>query len=239
LVEQHQQVLSSTEQNRFYILYTGSVCPFDLQRMKLKSHWVCPAFCLFVSALAASAANDILIADFEGTDYGAWRATGEAFGKAPARGTLPGQMAVDGFTGEGLANSFVGGDKSTGTLTSPPFKIERPFISFLIGGGGYSNETCMNLIVDGKTVRTATGPNIQSGGSERLQPGGWDVREFSGRDAVVEIVDKRTGGWGHINVDQIVQTDCDYERLPALPREGRRGEEKNGSVARRQSGTVV
>ena len=158
-------------------------------------------------ALETRAAEDIVVADFEGTNYGAWRVTGDAFGRAPARGTLPGQMTVDGFAGKGLANSFVGGDKSTGTLTSPPFKIERPFLSFLIGAGGFSNETCLNLRVDGKIVRTATGPNTESGGSERLQAGGWDVGEFTGREAVLEIVDQRTGGWGHINVDQIVQTD--------------------------------
>ena len=163
---------------------------------------------VMISATAAAhAANDIVIADFEGANYGSWKATGEAFGSRPARGTLPGQMKVDGFIGKGLVNSFVGGDKSTGTLTSAPFKIERPYLSFLIGGGGYSNETCVNLLLDGNAVRTATGPNTQSGGSERLQPGGWDVREFLGRETVIEIVDRRTGGWGHINVDQIVQTE--------------------------------
>ncbi|HWN93688.1 MAG TPA: glycoside hydrolase family 32 protein [Methylomirabilota bacterium] len=153
------------------------------------------------------AADDIAIADFEGADYGTWRTTGDAFGKAPAQGTLPGQMKVEGFLGKGLVNSFAGGDKSTGTLTSAAFKIERRYISFLIGGGGYANETCMNLLVGGKAVRTATGPNTQSGGSERLALAGWDVSEFLGREAVIEIIDRATGGWGHINVDQIVQTD--------------------------------
>jgi len=158
-------------------------------------------------ACLVHAADDIVIADFEGADYGAWRTTGTAFGTAPARGTLPGQMKVDGFLGKGLVNSFLGGDRSTGTLTSSPFKIERRYISFLIGGGGFANETCVNLLVEGKPVRTATGPNTQSGGSERLQPAGWDVSDLAGREAVIEIVDRATGGWGHINVDQIVQTD--------------------------------
>ena len=57
--------------------------------------------------------------DFEGADYGSWTATGTAFGNGPAHGTLPGQQAVSGFEGNGLANSFLDFDNSQGTLTSP------------------------------------------------------------------------------------------------------------------------
>lgn len=146
-------------------------------------------------------------ADFEGPDYGAWKTTGTAFGTGPARGSLNGQMAVGGFRGKGLVNSFNGGDDAVGTLTSPLFKIQKKFITFLIGGGGWPNETCINLIVDGKVVRTATGPNTQSGGSEWLEPTAWDIQAFAGRNATIEIVDQRKGGWGHINIDQIMQTD--------------------------------
>ena len=153
------------------------------------------------------AAEDILVADFEGTNYGNWKVTGDAFGPGPARGTLPGQMDVDGFKGKALVNSFYNGDRTTGTLTSPEFKIERKFISFLIGGGKDTEKTCMNLLVDGKVVRSATGPNDRPGGSERLVAEVWDVSEFAGQNAVIRIVDQATGGWGHINVDQIVQTD--------------------------------
>ncbi len=161
---------------------------------------------LLVSA-SLQAAEPTVIADFEGADYGAWKATGTAFGANPAQGALPLQMPVEGFLGKGLVNSFRGGDNSTGKLTSPVFKIERKFITFLIGGGGWAGETCMDLIVDGKAVRTATGPNMQPGGSERLAPAAWDVTEFAGRSASIVIVDERKGGWGHINVDQIVLTD--------------------------------
>ena len=77
------------------------------------------------SAAEPSARPDILIADFERADYGDWTTTGEAFGPGPARGALPDQMAVEGYLGERLVNSFFNGDGSTGTLTSPPFRIER------------------------------------------------------------------------------------------------------------------
>jgi len=153
------------------------------------------------------AAEDIVIADFEGANYGEWKVEGKAFGTGPAKGTLPGQMTVGGFEGKGLVNSFVDGDKSTGTLTSPSFKLERSYIRFLIGGGGWEGKTCINLLIGDKVVRTAAGPNSISGGSENLSPAGWDVQEFAGQSARIQIVDNETGGWGHVNVDQIVQSD--------------------------------
>ncbi|MGV3483049.1 MAG: GH32 C-terminal domain-containing protein [Planctomycetaceae bacterium] len=164
-------------------------------------------FIAVLFSLPLYASEPIIIADFEGSDYQPWVASGDAFGDRPAQGTLPGQMNVDGFMGKGLVNSFVGGDASTGALTSPQFKIERRFIKFLIGGGKNIEATCMNLLIDDKVVRSATGPNDKPGGTERLLPEAWDVGEFIGRSAVIQIVDQATGGWGHINVDHIVQTD--------------------------------
>lgn len=152
-------------------------------------------------------AQELVIANFEDADYGGWKVTGTAFGSKPAQGTLPHQMSVEGYRGHGLVSSFNGGDGATGRLTSPPFKIERKYLQFLIGGGGWEAKTCMNLLRDGKVVRTAVGPNTEPGGSERLQPAQWDVTEFLGKEVTLEMVDDATGGWGHINVDQIVQSD--------------------------------
>lgn len=101
----------------------------------------------FLRSAAAGAEADSVIADFEGQNYGAWKVEGTAFGTKPAPGTLPGQMAVEGFAGKGCVNSFYGGDNSVGRLTSPEFKIGRPFMRFLIGGGGFEGKTCLNLVV--------------------------------------------------------------------------------------------
>jgi len=152
-------------------------------------------------------AEDILIADFEGDNYGNWQVEGEAFGDGPAKGALPGQMHVDGYLGEKLVNSFYKGDGTQGRLTSPVFSIDRNYINFLIGGGGHADTTCMNLLVDGAVARTATGPNTEPGGSETLRWQSWDVAELKGKNAHIEIVDTHTGGWGHINVDHIMQSN--------------------------------
>ncbi|RYG68134.1 DUF4980 domain-containing protein [bacterium] len=189
--------------------------PFQPQiKMKTKLQF---ATLMLVSSTwmnACSAADDIVIADFEGANYGDWKVEGNAFGNAPVREKLPDQMDIDGFLGKGFINSYRGGDGSTGKLTSPAFTIERKFINFLIGGGKNAEQLAVRLKVDGKTVRSATGPNDRPGGSEALDWANWDVSEFKGKSAVLEIVDQATGGWGHISVDNIIQSDISKAAVP-------------------------
>lgn len=158
-------------------------------------------------ATGAAAASDILIEDFEKADYGAWQAEGEAFGPGPAEGTLPDQMRVYGFSGKRMVNSFYGGDGATGTLTSPPFKVERPYINFQIGGGGHGIATSVALLLDGNAVRVSSGPNTEPGGREELKWTHWEVSEFMDKEVQIQITDQQTGTWGHINADHFVQSD--------------------------------
>ncbi len=152
-------------------------------------------------------AQDIVIADFESERYDQWTVTGECFGSGPASGTLPGQMPVDGYRGQRLVNTFLKGDSTTGTLTSAEFSIERNFIAFLIGGGHNEQKLALQLLVDDQVVRSSTGPNDRPGGSETLAQDSWDVAQWKGKRARLRIIDEAQGGWGHINVDHIVQTD--------------------------------
>lgn len=171
-------------------------------------------FLLAGGCLAHAATRpDLLIADFEQATYGDWEVEGKAFGPGPAKGTLGGQMDVSGYAGARLVNTYFKGDGTTGTLTSPPLRIERDYLTFLVGGGAHAGQTCMNLLVDGQVVRTVTGGNSRPGGSEALEAAVWEVKDLKGKTAVVQIVDTATGGWGHINVDQIVQTDT----KPVMP----------------------
>ena len=144
----------------------------------------------------------IVYADFEGPDYGDWKAEGEAFGKKPAGGTLKTQNPVSGFLGKGLVNTFIDGDRPHGKLTSPPFEVSRKFINFLIGGGNHQGQTCMNLLIDGKVVRTTVGKS-----DEKLEWRFWNVEDLQGKSARLQIVDTASGGWGHINIDQIEFAD--------------------------------
>ena len=93
-------------------------------------------------------------------------------------------------------------DGKTGTLTSAAFTIERRYITFLIGGGAQRGQTCLELLVDGAVVASATGHD-----ANRMQPAGWDVARHRGKTARLRIADRATGPWGNIGVDQIVFTD--------------------------------
>jgi hypothetical protein len=156
-----------------------------------------------------TSSDDILFADFEGEDYDGWQTSGTAFGASPVKGTLLYQASITGFMGAGLVNSFVDQDKATGKLASPKFKIERKYIGFLIGGGWWEGQTCVNLVVDGVVVRSATARNGTGATQrlERLAPAGWNTTDLMGKTVHIEIIDDSTELWGHINVDHIVFTN--------------------------------
>ncbi|WP_051814558.1 GH32 C-terminal domain-containing protein [Streptomyces iakyrus] len=163
------------------------------------------------TVLDGTAPEGTVLADFEGGGYGDWTATGDAFGTAPANGTLPGQQHVSGYLGSGLVNTFRSGDSTTGTLTSPEFTVDKKHINFLIGGGNHPAEgagpTAVELLVDGRVVRSATGKD-----SEALDWASWDVGDLAGKKARIRIVDDNTGGWGHVNADHIVVSDTPVQR---------------------------
>jgi beta-fructofuranosidase/levanase/fructan beta-fructosidase len=145
--------------------------------------------------------------DFE-SGYEGWEISGNAFGTKPAKGKLPGQNDVSGYSGNGLVNSFAGGDASTGEMISKPFMIKKPFINLRVGGGNDYNQTYVALLVDSEEVKKAIGSN-----SEQLHLRSWSVDKYIGKEARIAIVDKHMKGWGHINVD-----DIKFAERPAKPK---------------------
>ena len=128
------------------------------------------------------------IGHFGNADYGDWQATGTAFWQGPASGNLLTKLEIENAAGAAVASSEIEGDKPMGTLTSPDFKISKNYISFRISGGNYEIHTCLNLRINGKVVRSATGWN-----SDRLVPVSWDVSRWMGQTAQVQIVDEASG----------------------------------------------
>ncbi|MCC7375647.1 MAG: hypothetical protein IT581_13400 [Verrucomicrobiales bacterium] len=158
---------------------------------------------------------DIVFADFEQPDFGAWRTEGDAFGPGPyKKEALPDRQKAVGFEGQQLVNTHnsrrgedsEAADRYVGKLTSPAFAISRRYIRFIIGGGKHLGKTGLQLVVDGVVARQATGEN-----GNPMRHAWFDVEELEGKQARLEIIDQETGGWGHTTLDQIVFTD----RLPS------------------------
>lgn len=163
--------------------------------------------------------SDIVFEDFESHSYTNWTAEGKAFGAIPfSKNELASWQPVKGYKGQFFVNSHnsrdidleldetneksQASDNFTGTLTSKTFTISRKRITFNISGGNNPEKTTIDLIIDGKVVRTATGWN-----SNQMRLEHFDVSEFEGKKAELRITDNITGGWGNIGIDHIVFTD--------------------------------
>ncbi len=154
---------------------------------------------------------DIVFEDFEKDDYEGWIVTGTALGNSPIKmANIPSYQGDVTGKGKRVVNTHNvrqgedvhGGDRHVGTLTSKSFVIQRKYINFLIGGGAHEGKTCMNLLIDGKVVKSATGRN-----NNRMNPASFSVAQWQGKHAQIQIVDKETGGWGNVGVDHIVFSD--------------------------------
>jgi fructan beta-fructosidase len=140
----------------------------------------------------------IVLFDFEkGMD--SWKTEGTAFAESPSNQALLGQGAAMGYFGRFYLNSFHNRGRDSGTQTSPVFKITKRYLNFL-GGGNYDPvNLTINLLVNGKKVRSETGNN--SGG---MQWYSWNVSEFLGKEAQVQFVDQANGA---ILADQFMLCD--------------------------------
>jgi hypothetical protein len=157
---------------------------------------------------SGGAFDEEVFADFESGTYEGWTVTGEAFGEMPQTlttiGSYQGKINAAGRYFVNSHNIRNGGDvrygdSLTGTMTSHPFKIDFDAIEFLVGGGAHQGQTCVNLVIDGKPVLSATGKN-----NNQMSLNTWDVRPFAGKEAKIEIVDNHRASWGNIGIDHIV-----------------------------------
>lgn len=92
----------------------------------------------------------------------------------------------------------VQGDEPKGVLVSAPFVIEKPLITFLVGGGCNMNAERAELVINGEAVLQATGKC-----RETMERQSWDVSPYIGQTAQIRLVDASSGKWGHINFDDV------------------------------------
>ncbi|WP_254053661.1 PVC-type heme-binding CxxCH protein [Singulisphaera sp. GP187] len=159
--------------------------------------------------------------DFEAGSLKGWTAEGDAFAGQPIQGDVVKSRRSDMKSGH-AGNFWVGtyernGDQVQGTLTSLPFQVTQPFASFLVAGGS-SPETCVQLVrkENGQVVSRVSGDD-----TEELKRVVVDLTPYRGQELVVRLVDKQSGGWGHLNFDDFrlhaTRPVADPRRVLAAP----------------------
>jgi hypothetical protein len=93
-------------------------------------------------------------------------------------------------------------DTYIGTITSPKFKTTHRTIKLLVGGGSLPGTYVELLDGTGKRIYVERGHDREAM-DERV----WDVSAYVGQELQIRIVDRETGGWGHINVGNIRVSD--------------------------------
>ncbi|GAA5123979.1 VCBS repeat-containing protein [Luteolibacter yonseiensis] len=146
--------------------------------------------------------------DFETGALANWTAEGTAFSGSPVKGDVVNARRKDmtsGHHGEFWAGSYEaqGSDKPTGTLTSDPFTLSQPWVSFLVGGGS-GDKTRVEIVnaSNGLVLFTATGPD-----DERMARRTADLAPYQGARIRIRLVDEATDGWGHLNFDHFQMHD--------------------------------
>ncbi|GLW55061.1 GH32 C-terminal domain-containing protein [Kitasatospora phosalacinea] len=138
---------------------------------------------------------------FETGDLSGWTATGNAFQGGATSETGWGWGCC--FNQQGTYHLWgfkAAGDAGTGTLTSSPFTLSGTgTVSLLVSGGQDLNSLYVALTTaDGTVLQKTTGTN-----SETYRRVTWDVRDRIGQQLRIKVVDQATGGWGHINLDDV------------------------------------
>ncbi|MGJ8694681.1 MAG: sulfatase-like hydrolase/transferase [Verrucomicrobiaceae bacterium] len=95
-------------------------------------------------------------------------------------------------TGEGFS------DKQQVTFQSPAFVIQGDRASFL-ASGGFDKESLYVGLVDAETKEVL----LKAGGTRgpQMKRTTWDLSKLKGKTVHLQVVDKNTGGWGHLTFD--------------------------------------
>jgi putative membrane-bound dehydrogenase-like protein len=153
--------------------------------------------------------------DFETGTLQDWTVTGAAFDRQPIKGDTVFLRRND-MRSQHHGNYWIGtyeilGDGAQGTLTSKSFKVTQPFAAFLVAGGSHANTRVELVRADNQEVIFKT-----SGyDSENLRPVVADLHSVEGKEIFIRLIDKESGGWGHINFDDFRL----YAERPSFPNE--------------------
>lgn len=153
-----------------------------------------------------SVAGEALNFGFESGTLQHWTAEGNAFQGQPVARDGISQRWPDQQSGK-IGEHFIGGfeivqDHGTGTLTSDPFVVTRPFVSFLIGGGRdrSTRAEIQTLAADGawQTIHS-----VSCDDREAMRRAVFDLQPWLKQTVRIQLIDESTGAWGHLNFDDV------------------------------------
>ncbi|MGJ8725391.1 MAG: DUF7133 domain-containing protein [Roseibacillus sp.] len=150
---------------------------------------------------------------FEGDGFKDWQLEGDAFGVGPCT-ELPEEIngVARGYCKESFGCSAVGGVAATGTLTSPEFKLSKPFLSFKIGGS--SDAVGVELLVGDQVVKNS---NPQAGLD--LKRVTWPVKQWQGKKVRIRCYDYSETGF--LLIDHLLEHPGANPLFPNSTREGK------------------
>jgi hypothetical protein len=160
------------------------------------------------SPVPAERVHGIPTLDFESGNLLGWTTTGDAFDGQPIRGDTVAARGREPSRHQGewwIGGYEKHGDDRKGTLTSIPFPVEKPWASFLVGGGAYpSTRVDVVAAADDLVVFQSSGANYES-----MQRVAVDLRELLGQEIYLRVVDEAVGHWGHVNFDDFRFEDAE------------------------------
>ena len=146
--------------------------------------------------------------DFESGTLENWTAAGDAFEVVKADASSETAQRRNGHSGSYWVTSGLRGGSRRGVLSSVPFRVTKPFASFLVSGGAFSSTRVeLVLAADKKVIYSISGAD-----QAMLRPAVVDLSAYVGQDIFVRLVDEDTGmstavyirenPWAHINFDR-------------------------------------
>ena len=163
--------------------------------------WTCPCPGADVGVVPVDAQGQPLNLGFEAGSLRDWHAEGDAFAGMPVEGDAVAKRRKDmksGHEGRFWIGSYErGGDLRRGTLTSVPFRLTKPYASFLIGAGSFATTRAEVVRADdGVVIARASGDDV-----EDMKRVAFDLTAHVGQEIFIRLVDDDTRGWGHVNFD--------------------------------------
>ncbi len=171
--------------------------------------WITVALLAF-AGLGRAADPPLAKWDFETGDLQGWKVVKGRLGPQPSDNDNDRHGGNFGKQGRYFIGTFEGaGDKATGEIRSPVFTVRANKLALRIGGGAHVGTTYVALCraEDDHELIAETGHN-----AERMDLRIWDVSAYKGRQVYLKVVDQHSGGWGHINLDDIRELTAAEER---------------------------